>query len=82
MIYTPGGEPATIVANCGEHQVRGFCTPVILVRIQCSDGDERYEFAPFLRADGGFPEILTAIQNARPARLSAVALEAAIRQAI
>jgi len=82
MIYTRWGEPVTVVAACGECQPAGFCAPVTLVRVQFGDGDERYRFAQFLRADGGFSEILTAVQSARPVRLSAAALEVAIQQAM
>lgn len=85
-IYTRWGGTVEITANCGQHQPAHFDVSGTLVRSVTHYDDEpsreRYHFAEFLRADDGLPEILAAISVAPPVTLDAVALAAAIEQAL
>lgn len=80
-IYSCWGETVEIVAYCGKHQPKGFNFPMMLVQCKYPDGEVRYVFATYLRADGGINAIEAAIAAAPEAVLTGAALRAALKQA-
>ncbi len=82
MIYQRFGSPLKIVAYCGKHAVKGFPSPMILVRVDYLDHAEiDYQFAHTLKADAGIQEIDAAIDAAPEVKLVAFALKDAIAKA-
>jgi len=81
-IYNRFSDELTIIANCGEHKPEEFVAPMTLVQIKYSDGDDRYCFAEFLKANNGWLEIETALGNAPVVELDPASLKKAIRQAM
>lgn len=63
MIYSRFNEPITLVSYHGEHDPNNINAPMTLVRVEYPDGERRYRFAEFLKADGGWPEIEAAFQH-------------------
>ena len=81
-IYTRWGEEVTVVENNGIHQPRELNGKVTLVKLKYQDGEARYYFAEFLRADGGWLTISRAAKEAPVVVIKGKALKEAIRQAL
>lgn len=80
-IYNRWGATISIVANCGQHQPKGFVTSVTLVLVRFEDGKERYQFVEFLKADEGWEEVQAAVSAAPVVNLDKKILRTAIEQA-
>lgn len=82
-IFTRWQGKVEIWARCGEHQPEDFVCPVRLVQVKREEGEVRYQFLEFLRADEGMNEIEAAYADcAREENLSDEALNRAIKQAM
>ena len=61
MIYTRFENSITIIGQCGKHKLPEFKVPVLLARIQRNEDKAiRHQFIEFLKADGGYVEIIDA----------------------
>lgn len=81
-IYNRWGDEVKIIANCGDVTPKDFSTPVTLVQVEYDDHDKRFQFADFLKADNGWPEIKTAVDALPVTAISSAALKTAINQAM
>lgn len=77
MIYTRWGIEFQIESAALDVEVDHLPAPVTLVR----NKDGRFQFAEFLRADGGLNEVMEAVRAAEPLNISNQELEEAIKQA-
>lgn len=77
------GEELRIIVNCGEVQPKQFTAPVTLVKVRYNDGTgDGWQFADFLRADGGWLEIKAAIDALPVSTISETEMKSAISQAM
>ncbi len=82
MIYTRFGTEVELLAYCGKHQPKGFSVPLMLLHVRHRDDDsEGYQFAAFLKADGGINAIESAVDALPEVTLTGKALKAALKDA-
>lgn len=86
MIYQRFGSRVGIVGNCGQHKPDYLENPLTLVRVDYyGDGGAvdrmGYQFAEFLKADGGSLEIKAAVDAAPVVDLDPAELASAYFQA-
>jgi hypothetical protein len=82
-IYNRWGDELKIVVNCGEVRPKQLSGPVTLVKVRYGDGaEDRWQFADFLKADGGWQEIKSSVEALQVSAISAAAMKSAISQAL
>jgi hypothetical protein len=81
-IYNRWGDELKIVVNCGEVRPKQLNGPVTLVKVRYGDGEDRWQFADFLKADGGWQEIKSAVEKLQVSAISADTMKSAISQAL
>jgi hypothetical protein len=82
MIVTRFGSEIEITADCGDHTIPGFRSPVAIVRGTFRDGSGSCYFAVFtLRADGGFAELAEARARAPKVQISPAEVAETIERA-
>ena len=83
MIYTRFENSITIIGQCGKHKLPEFKVPVLLARIQRNEDKAiRHQFIEFLKADGGYVEIIDAYNTAPVLELKGDELKKAIQEAM